>query len=188
MSTLKEQVFDLLKDKDLETMTQKMVRRDLEKQQGLEEGALEDKRKEIKALVQEYVETHGPSGSESESEEEQPKKTNKKRKTAGDDAGEPTEKKSKMVPVKTKSGKPAPTKGLKQAQQSAMTGKKFEKEASELVVDVFGNTITALPRTFTSNNRGWYGGGKIEVKVGKKTLWAQLGLNVTIVGSKEWND
>jgi hypothetical protein len=34
----------------------------------------------------------------------------------------------------------------------------------------------------------WYAGGKIEVQVGKKTLWAQVGMNITIVGAKEWDE
>lgn len=55
-----------------------------------------------------------------------------------------------------------------------------------LEVNVFGNVMTGEARDFSSGNRGWYLGGKIEVKVGKKTMWAQAGLNVTIVGSKAW--
>ena len=41
-------------------------------------------------------------------------------------------------------------------------------------------------RTFTSGNRGWYAGGKIEVPIGDKTVWAQIGINVTVIGSKDW--
>ena len=29
---------------------------------------------------------------------------------------------------------------------------------------------------------------EIEVQVGKKTLWAQVGMNITIVGAKEWDE
>lgn len=39
-----------------------------------------------------------------------------------------------------------------------------------------------------SQNRGWYVGGKIEVTVGKQTLWANLGLNLVIMGSKQWSE
>jgi len=44
-----------------------------------------------------------------------------------------------------------------------------------------------VPRTFQTSNRGWYAGGKIEVPIGKKTYWAQLGMNITIIGSKTWD-
>jgi hypothetical protein len=48
--------------------------------------------------------------------------------------------------------------------------------------------ISGPPRTFSSGNRGWYAGGKIQVQVGKKTVWAQIGVNVTIIGSKDWKE
>ena len=63
----------------------------------------------------------------------------------------------------------------------------LRKNAEVLTVDVMGNKLTGEPRSFSSGNRGWYLGGKVEVKVGKKTLWAQLGINVTIAGSKNWD-
>lgn len=46
--------------------------------------------------------------------------------------------------------------------------------------------IIGPPRSFTSNNRGWYAGGKIQVPVGGKMVWAQIGVNLTIMGSKDW--
>lgn len=77
-------------------------------------------------------------------------------------------------------------KQLGKAQASAMTVRAFEKAAEPVSVSVFGNVATGNPRSFTSGNRGWYMGGKIPIKVGTKVLWAQLGLNLTIVGSKTW--
>lgn len=53
---------------------------------------------------------------------------------------------------------------------------------------IFGNKVEGDARTFTSGNRGWYAGKKILVKVGDKQVWAQVGLNITIIGSKEWSD
>jgi hypothetical protein len=64
----------------------------------------------------------------------------------------------------------------------------FQEHAEKLTVDVLGNLATGEPRSFSSGNRGWYLGGKVEVMIGKKKLWANLGLNLTIVGSKNWSD
>jgi len=37
-------------------------------------------------------------------------------------------------------------------------------------------------------NRGWYLGGKIEIPIGDKVIWCQAGLNISIMGSKEWEE
>lgn len=184
MPSLKEEVFALLKEVGLDDMTQKKVRRALEKRMGLEEEAMDDKKTQIKNLVKEYVKNHHEESEEEEEEEKEDKSASKKRKRADDDAEVPE--KPKQPPVKTKSGK-LPPKGVKANQAGAMTGAHFEKKAEDLTVNVFGNMVTGPPRSFTSGNRGWYLGGKVEVQVGKKTLWAQMGLNLTIVGSKDWD-
>ena len=42
------------------------------------------------------------------------------------------------------------------------------------------------PRTFSSDNCGWYLGGKVQIPVNGKLVWAQAGLNITIAGSQSW--
>jgi hypothetical protein len=49
-------------------------------------------------------------------------------------------------------------------------------------IDVDGNKLTGDPRSFSSGNLGWYLTGKVEVDVGGETIWAQVGMNVTIPG------
>ena len=55
-----------------------------------------------------------------------------------------------------------------------------------LEIDVAGNKLTGEPRSFSSGNLGWYLGGKAEFTVGKKAVWAQIGMNITIPGSQSW--
>jgi hypothetical protein len=93
--------------------------------------------------------------------------------------------KKPVVTLKTKSGAEAP-KGVAKLQEKAMKVKYFEANAEPLTVDVLGNVLSGEARSFSSGAKGWYLGGKIEVMVGKKKLWAQLGLNLVINGSKEW--
>ena len=68
-----------------------------------------------------------------------------------------------------------------------MSVAEWNASAEPLEVSVFGNVAGGEPREFASGNKGWYLGGKIPVTVGGKKLWAQLGLNLTIVGSKGWS-
>ena len=67
-----------------------------------------------------------------------------------------------------------------------MTASKFLQLAQTLEVDICGNKLTGEPRSFSSDNKGWYLNGKIEVPVGDETVWAQVGLNITIPGSHQW--
>ncbi|KAK3241220.1 hypothetical protein CYMTET_48994 [Cymbomonas tetramitiformis] len=155
--------------KPLEELTTKLVRRAVETTLGLSKGGLDEKKDEIKQYIDEFI-----NEAEDEAEDEDP-----------DDQlnDEPPAKKPKAT---TSAG--AAPKNVKKIQASAMSGKQFESKAETLNVDVFGNIISGPPRTFTSGNRGWYAGGKIEIQVGGKKLWAQVGMNVSIIGSKEWAD
>jgi len=51
---------------------------------------------------------------------------------------------------------------------------------------ICGNKLTADPREFSSGGKGWYTGGKIEMTVNGKKVWAQVGINISIPGSQNW--
>lgn len=36
--------------------------------------------------------------------------------------------------------------------------------------------------------RRWYMNGKVEIPVGNTTVWAQVGMNITIPGSAAWKE
>ena len=163
----------------------------------MEELSLEARKAEIGAATDAFV----AQQHEEEEEEEEAEGT-----AGGDDAGsdsdsdsdsdssgdeaEPEVKKAPekkpVMTIKTKSGAEAP-KQVAKLQANAMKSKHFESQAQPLTVEVLGNIATGEARSFSSGNKGWYLGGKIEVTVGKKKLWAQLGLNLTILGSKQWS-
>mmetsp|Transcript_51845 Transcript_51845/g.116402 ORF Transcript_51845/g.116402 Transcript_51845/m.116402 type:complete len:92 (-) Transcript_51845:181-456(-) len=85
----------------------------------------------------------------------------------------------------TKSGAECP-KGLKAMQEKLGIKVSQFLQTEPLELDVQGNLLTGEPRSFSSGNLGWYLGGKIEMKVGNKTVWAQVGCNITIPGSQSW--
>jgi hypothetical protein len=115
------------------------------------------------------------------------KKKTKKTKREDPPSNDKPEKKVVKCRITVAEGKEAPKKGIKDAQRNLMTGREFEDSATPFKLEVFGNGVESFPRTFSSGNRGWWGGGKIWVPVGKKhKVWAQLGINLTIIGSKEW--
>jgi len=86
----------------------------------------------------------------------------------------------------TRSGEEAPKNIKKMQEAMKMSIKKFLESDKSLAIDVDGNKLTGQPRTFASGACGWYLGGKVEIDVGDKTMWAQVGMNVVIPGSKEW--
>merc|ERR1711925_55034 len=75
-----------------------------------------------------------------------------------------------------------PKRGVKDAQRNLMTGKDFEDAASPFTSTIFGNVVECFPRSFKSGNRGWWGGGRVWIPVGDQKVWAQLGINLTIIG------
>lgn len=154
--------------------------------------SLEARKPEIGAATDAYV----AQQQEEEEEDDQQAGGDDTESESGADSSEEEEEsevKKERAPVKkpaltvqTKSGASAP-KNVTKVQENAMKAKYFEANAETLTVDVLGNVLTGEPRSFASGNRGWHLSGKIEVMVGKKKLWAQLGLNLTISGSKKWS-
>jgi len=61
----------------------------------------------------------------------------------------------------------------------------FLDKAEPVKVTINGQDLTAEKREFSTGSFGWYYNGKINVTVDGKALSVQLGLNLTVVGSKE---
>ncbi len=53
----------------------------------------------------------------------------------------------------------------------------------ELIIN--GIPMTAEVKEFATGSLGWYLNGKANIKVGEKSVSVQIGMNLTIVGSKE---
>lgn len=184
---LKEDVFAILKEHGLDSMTKKKVRLLVEQKRGSDSGALKSKKDSISKYIDLYMEENRQdSGSDSSDSSEPEPSPKKKRKKAPVKKADPDVKKTPTFSCKTRSGGKAPSQ-LKNRQCDAMTIEEFQRLAPRLELEIFGNKLTGEPRSFTSGNRGWYSGGKIEVPFGDKILWGQLGINLSIVGSKEWD-
>ena len=96
------------------------------------------------------------------------------------------EKKESKHTCTTRSGQQAPKK-LKEIQADIMSVQEFYDGADECVIKLWGNTLTGKARSFSSGNLGWYLGGKIQAPIAGKSVWCQVGINITIPGSKDWD-
>lgn len=61
----------------------------------------------------------------------------------------------------------------------------FVNDAKPVEVVINGIPMTAEVKEFSTGSLGWYLNGKANLKVGEKTVSVQIGMNLTIVGSKE---
>jgi hypothetical protein len=61
----------------------------------------------------------------------------------------------------------------------------FIEKAESVKVVINGQELIADKREFSTGSFGWYHNGKINITVDGKPLSIQVGLNLTVVGSKE---
>ena len=204
-------MFDVIKEHGLDSLTQKQVLRHAEAKLGLEEKALKGDKEKISGMIDEYiasqpkaeeaVEDKAPSPKASGAKRAAPTKTEdddevsdlddddeeeeKPAKKAKAEKTEKAEKADKTFLVTTASGEECPKK-IKDLQKRVLTRNKFLSSAPDMEFELWGNKLLGKPRAFTSDNMGWYTGGKIEFEVGGKKVWGQIGVNLTIMGSKDW--
>ena len=68
---------------------------------------------------------------------------------------------------------------------SPVSRTQFLEKAEPVKVTINGQEIIADKREFSTGSFGWYYNGKINIAVDGKTLSVQVGLNLTVVGSKD---
>lgn len=61
----------------------------------------------------------------------------------------------------------------------------FRQNAKPMSVTINGVPLQAEVKEFSTGSLGWYLNGKTTVDVGGKLVSVQIGMNLTIVGSKE---
>ncbi len=61
----------------------------------------------------------------------------------------------------------------------------FLDKAEAVKVTIGGQEVLADRREFSTGSFGWYFNGKVSIMVDGKPLSVQVGLNLTVVGSKE---
>ena len=66
-----------------------------------------------------------------------------------------------------------------------ITRTQFTEKAEPLKVVINGQELLAEVKEFSTGSFGWYLNGKILVPIDGKNVSVQVGMNLTIVGSKE---
>lgn len=66
-----------------------------------------------------------------------------------------------------------------------ITRPEFRSNAKPLVININGQSLEAPVKEFSTGSLGWYLNNKITIDVGGTKVTVQMGLNFTIVGSKE---
>ena len=66
-----------------------------------------------------------------------------------------------------------------------ITREQFLSAAKPLAVTVAGVPVSAEVKEFSTGSLGWYLNGKTMVEIDGRPVSVQIGLNLTIVGSKE---
>jgi hypothetical protein len=59
------------------------------------------------------------------------------------------------------------------------------KQAKPVEVVINGIPMTGEVKEFSTGSLGWYLNGKVTIKVGETPVSVQIGMNMTIVGSKD---
>jgi hypothetical protein len=66
-----------------------------------------------------------------------------------------------------------------------ITRKQFMENAKPVEIIINGVKLEAANREFSTGSLGWYMNNKTTIKVGDTSVTVQIGLNLTIVGSKD---
>ncbi len=61
----------------------------------------------------------------------------------------------------------------------------FREKAQPVKVEINGIPMMAEVKEFSTGSLGWYLNGKSVIDVGGKQVSVQIGMNLTIIGSKE---
>jgi hypothetical protein len=63
--------------------------------------------------------------------------------------------------------------------------KQFTEGAKPVEVVINGIPLMAEVKEFSTGSLGWYLNGKMSIKIGDTPVTVQIGMNMTIVGSKD---
>jgi hypothetical protein len=66
-----------------------------------------------------------------------------------------------------------------------VTRAEFLEKATPITVVINGVVMEAAAREFSTGSLGWYSSGTITVSVGGTPVDVQIGLNMTVAGSKD---
>lgn len=63
--------------------------------------------------------------------------------------------------------------------------KQFREHAKGIEISIAGQTFKVPVKEFSTGSLGWYLNGKTSLEIDGKDVTIQIGLNLTIVGSKD---
>jgi hypothetical protein len=66
-----------------------------------------------------------------------------------------------------------------------LTRSEFAQHAQAVIVQIGDMPMVATAKQFSTGSLGWNVNNKAQLKVGDKLVTVQVGLNLTIVGSKD---
>lgn len=66
-----------------------------------------------------------------------------------------------------------------------ITRSEFRNKALPVSVTIGDREYKAQPKEFSTNSLGWNINDKVTIEIGGKPVTVQIGMNLTIVGSKE---
>lgn len=159
------------------SLSRKVARYELEKRMGLKEDDLKRFKDQISVILEKIVDDITANQANDDLDKSDEPDDGKE-----DDAG-PERKKQNTGKNAT-----AP-KNLKKLQSSLMSKNEFLDKAPVLASQIGDELLFEMkPRTFSSGSCGWFYGSKVAIKVGKQEVWCQLGVNCTVLGSKEWDN
>lgn len=66
-----------------------------------------------------------------------------------------------------------------------VTRDEFQAQAKGLQVTIDGQSVQVPTKEFSTGSFGWFHGDKLTLKVGDKLVKVQVGLTLTVIGSKD---
>jgi hypothetical protein len=66
-----------------------------------------------------------------------------------------------------------------------VTATQFLEKATPLKISINGQDMLAEVKSFSTGSFGWYLNGKTVIEIDGKAVSVQIGMNMTVVGSKE---
>lgn len=66
-----------------------------------------------------------------------------------------------------------------------VTATQFLEKAEPLKISINGQDMLAEVKSFSTGSFGWYLNGKTVISIDGKAVSVQIGMNMTVVGSKE---
>ena len=66
-----------------------------------------------------------------------------------------------------------------------VTRSQFQAEAKPVEVTINGQPVVAEVKEFSTGSFGWHHGDKVTIRVGDTLVKVQVGLTLTVIGSKE---